>query len=104
MTSNSYIKKLEVMENEETERQLSVGIPDEFATQYSFKEGEYVIASPAKDGILLKKIKNPEKIMLNFQHKTSKGELIDFPSVRLKGFDFPYDMDLPLPAKYKHKE
>lgn len=105
MTSNSYIKKLEVMENEETERQLSVGIPEKFAKEYSFKEGDYVIASPAKDGILLKKIKNPEEIILNLSHVTSKGKKVfDYAPVSLKDFNIPYDMDIHYPAKDINKK
>lgn len=105
MVGNFYIKKLEVMENEELERQLSVGIPDEFAKQYSFKEGDYVVASPAKEGILLKKIKNPEEVILNFSHVNSKGKKVfDYAPVSLMDFNIPYDVDFQFPAKDKNKK
>lgn len=105
MVNNSYIKKLKIMENEEHERQLSVGIPEEFTKQYSFEEGDYVVTSLTDEGILLKKIKHPEKVIVRFRHVTSQGKKIfDYSPVSLKDFNIPYDWDVPYPDKDKKRD
>lgn len=89
------------MKNREMERQLSVGIPDEFAKQYSLRKGDYVTVEPTKEGILLKKIKNPEDVILHFRDVKSKGE---YAPVSLKDFKIPYDWDVRFPPKHKNKK
>lgn len=101
MTDKSYIKKLKIMKNREMEKQLSVGIPDEFVKQYTLKKGDYVVASLTKEGILLKKIENPEEVILNFRDVISKG---DYAPISLKDFNIPYDWDVCFPPKYKNKK
>lgn len=105
MTSNSYIKKLEVKGDVKTGRQLSVGIPDEFITQYSFKEGEYVIATPSEEGVLLKKVKEAEKVMLDMSPENwPKDSGIVFEPVSLKELDIPYDFDCFFQSEEKKKK
>jgi len=89
------------MKNREMEKQLSVGIPNKFAKQYSLKKGDYVVASPTKEGILLKKIENPEEVILNFSDLISKG---DYAPISLKDFNIPYDWDIRFPPKLKNKK
>lgn len=96
----AYIKRLKFQGRKE-QGQLSVGIPDEFAKQYSLKKGDYVVASPTEKGILLKKIKNPEEVILNFSDVISKG---DYAPISLKDFNIPYDWDIRFPPKYKNKK
>ena len=98
MDGKSFIKKLQVIGEDKQYKQLSVGIPDEFAKEYSLKKGDYVVASPTKEGILLKKIKNPEDVILNFSDLKTKG---DYAPVSLKDFKIPYDWDVRFPPKYK---
>jgi len=98
MKNNSYIKKLQLMGKDKQYRQLSVGIPDEFAKQYSLRKGDYVVASPTEEGILLKKIKNPEDVILNFSDVISKG---DYAPISLKDFKIPYDWDVRFPPNHK---
>jgi len=98
MNDKSFIKKLQVTGKHKQYKQLSVGIPDEFAKEYSLKKGDYVVAESTKEGILLKKIDNPEEVILNFCDAISKG---DYAPISLKDFDIPYDWDILFPPKYK---
>ncbi|KYK34779.1 MAG: hypothetical protein AYK22_04715 [Thermoplasmatales archaeon SG8-52-3] len=104
MEDKLYIKKLQVTGEDKQYRQLSVGIPKEFAKRYSFKEGEYIIATLTREGILLKKIKQQEKVNLDMTPKNwPKNSGIEFTPVSLKEFDIPYDCDFLLPA-YEKKD
>jgi len=64
MESRHYVKKLEKKEGY-SKKQLSVGIPDEFAKEYSLEDGKYVFLSAMKDGILIRKLSDSDKICGN---------------------------------------
>ena len=68
-------------------KQLSVGIPNEFAKEYSLEDGKYVFLTAVKDGILVKKLSDKDLLCNN-----PLGE-----------WEIDYEQDFPVSRGFKRK-
>lgn len=82
------------------ERQLSVGIPNEIAEKYNIQDGDYVIIQESEKGIVIRKIENPEKMMLEIDLGELK-EVMEVEPFSLKELNLSYSSDFKIPRKKK---
>lgn len=84
MECKHYVKKLEKKKGVH-KKQLSIGIPNDFAKEYSLEDGKYVFLSAKKDGILIRRLSDNDILCGN----------------PLMEWEIDYEKDFPVPRGFR---